>query len=216
MSSNHRRRAVVLLAVVFGLAAGMLAGHRDQDRVSAITYDFYAWVHPGAQSHLNCGYHTVCSGSANWGTALDWHNSQNDPVYYRSYSDNSAGYSWSASGLITGWSESQCYFTFASLYKRTGAHFATIGYTYTGSANWGNNFTVWSGFYPAWTSTQVGYTVSEPTSCDTTGAHLHQYTNYGGNHWVNSYYPTMSQCSGSCGNKPIFDQYQAGHYWTGN
>ena len=58
--------------------------------------------------------------------------------------------------------------------------------------------------------------MSEPSACETTGAHLHQQTYVGGNRWKNTtgYYPEMSTCSTACGDKDVFANYQLGYYWT--
>lgn len=214
---NSLPTGLALTIVLAGALAGWLTGRVEM--AGASPYDYYVYVHPGGTTSgsyddLNCGYHATCSGSPNEGTGLDWANSHGENVYYRGYSSNSAGYSWSGTGWITEQISGNCYSTFVSQYKRSGAHNSTVAYIHTGTNYEDTGFTIAGGYYPTWTSTIVGQTLNEPSECNTTGAHLHQATLNGGNHWKNTYYPEMSSCSTSCGSKNVMSNYQLGYYWS--
>ena len=211
-------KLVLVLAMVTGSLLGTLMGRFEQ--AGATTYGYWVYVHPGGTSpdgvndYLNCGWHGTCLGNANWGTGLDWRNSHGEWVYFRSSSSNNAGYSSTGRAVITDWGGT-CRTTYVSLYRWSGIHDSTVAYVHTGSNFHGTTFYPNSGYYPQWTSRTIGNTLTEPSSCDTTGAHLHEQTWNGFNYWVKptSEYPTMEVCELNCGDKRIFDLYQLGFYW---
>ncbi len=218
---NAPSRLLATLVVVSGMLLGILAGRVE--RASAVTYWDYVWVHPGGtlnsgspnSDYLNCGWHSVCLSPFNWGTGLDWANAHGEYVYYRSYSTNTAGYSWSARALITEWGDT-CRVTNVNHYRRSGVHDSTVRYVHTGSNFHLQQFYVSSDLYPQWTSRAVGNTLNEAgLGCATTGPHLHQDTGYGENHWINpaTDFPTASSCNTGCGNKNVIDLYQLGYAW---
>ncbi len=222
---TYRPTRIFALSLLAGSLLGWLSA--GVSSVEASPYDYYVWVHPGGtlnsgsstDDYLNCGYHAICEGTANSGTGLDWANTHGENVYYRANSSNSAGYSWSGTAKITEeiTDGGECYYTYVSQYKRSEGHNSTVAYIHTGTNYEEDEFVIYGGYYPAWTSQIVGQTIAEDTEiCDTTGAHLHQSTDYGGNHWKNTsgYYPEMSSCRSSCGNKDVMNNYQLGYYWS--
>jgi len=213
-------RLSVVIAIVAGGLLGLLAARTE--RASAVPYSYYVYVHPGATSTLNCGWHSTCLDPWPWGTGLDWANQAGAYVYYRSYSNNNGGLSWSARALITDWNET-CRKTYVSQYRRSGAHDSTVRFVHTGSNFHNQQFYVSSGYYPTWTSREVGNTMNESgLGCATTGPHLHEETWDGHNYWINTqidpatglpYFPEATTCHNGCGTKPIFSVYQLGFYW---
>ena len=186
---------VLAMAVLFGaFSMGLIAG-KPHD-VGAVTYQYDVWNQPGGSSNLGCGWHTVCSGSSNNGTALDW--SGFAYVYWRSYSANNQGAGVAGQGLVQYVPQGQCYFTYVDIWDNLGVYRGEIGYQHVYSGYGGYRFNILSGFYPPWTEFYFGYTGSEPSSCETTGLHVHQYLTSGP--WSkNTIYPTMAGCSSSCG-----------------
>lgn len=214
-----------LPALAFGAGlVGVLLGllFPGADDVRATPDEYYVRVHPAASSTLNCGFHTACLGSPNWGTGLDWEqNSGSHSVYYRSYSQNTGGWSIAGKARITVITSGTCSSAYASLYDRADAHQGTVRYQHTASTYNGTWFWVPSNYPENYSETgkqqQVGTTKQDEdqTACTTGGPHLHQMIYDGSNYWQNeAYYPTMSECSDDCGVKEIFDYYQMGYYWT--
>jgi hypothetical protein len=211
-------KVILTTAVVLGFVGGVLAG--PFKTADATPVSFYVYVHPGGTSangvtdHLNCGWHSVCESPYPWGTGLDWRNSHGQNVFYRSYSNNNGGFVYAARALIEG-TGTICKSTWVFHYRHSGVNDSVVRYVHTGTNLSGQEFYVWSGFYPQWTSTVVGQTITEPASCKTDGPHLHQETYAGHNHWVNPTpeFPTGATCNTGCGFKNIFQLYQLGYYW---
>src|SRR5262245_23006731 len=83
----------LFLAALVGMTAGILA----PEQVDATPISVELRVYSGASGYLTCGWHGECPdypATPTGGDALDWDNSDNGDVYWRSYgyrSDNVTG-----------------------------------------------------------------------------------------------------------------------------
>ena len=197
---SSRLRVFIFAAVVFGLAAGIFAGRAPN--AQATTYQYDIWNQPGGSGSLSCGWHTICAGTANNGPALDWGGLAD--VYFRSWSNNSAGATAAGQGRIT-WltsGQGQCNHTYVDIWDGN-AYLGELHYQHVVSGYSGYNFWVSSGYYPSWTEYYFGVTASEPDNpCATSGYHVHQEWTSGS--WVkNPNYLTMADCSLNCGSYDV-------------
>ena len=204
---NWRLHTAIVAAVAVSLAAGIFVGKPPSAR--AITYQYDVYNQPDGPSSLTCGWHGVCEGSANDGWALDWAGSS-PPfyVYFRSYSSNGAGSTWAGQGSITYGTTNNgvCNHTWVDIWDKSGTHFeGEVHHAHVYSGYTGYRFTINSGYLPTWTEYYFGYTVSEPNDpCHISAQHVHQEKSSSGEatwvkHTTLPTYPTMAQCSGSCG-----------------
>jgi len=212
--------AAIIAALLGGLAGLFLPdGPQSALREAKAAVVFVRLgVHPGATNTLNCGWHGQCSTPPTRGTALDWNNSGNSSVSFRSWgyrSDGSTneigrGKIFDTTGFCYGVTvEVKDAFAFAK---------GQIGYTHsqTWTPNW--DFTIrrngvgWG----AWTDIQVGFTSNPETyNCRTdpdgpgplqpawTGPHLHQVNVAGSWDVMTGYYFTPTCFQGEyCANPP--------------
>lgn len=197
-------KRLFILVTVFCLAGG-LAGLYAPKGTEATVINYSVRVHPGATSTLTCGYHNGPCPNQPGGPALDWANSANATVNWRSYG-------WCsilpctviATGTISSVLE-QCYKVRVDVKSKVpaGVSQGTVDYTHSGTSKAGTSFDIKGGNY-VWTAAGVGYTRSQdhpdcPGWVDTNGdtikdywpPHLHQTRN--GTGWSNnSNYPNGS------------------------
>ena len=164
-------------AVLLGAGIGFVAPNPAE----AATYNLY--VHPGATSSLNCGWHDGPCPNNPGGPALDWGNSGSATVYWRSYGRCGVSCTSVGTGTIA-LTFPFCTETHVTVRNLGGAaQGGDIIYTHTGSNQSGQGFYI-SGNNSgsgAWMATGVGYTLnvgSENGPCNNgtyyPAAHLHQ------------------------------------------
>lgn len=177
---NIRKLVIGLVAVA---ALSSFAGAMTAPSAKA-TNNYGLWINPGGSSNaLTCGWHSTCLSPYPWGNALDWGNTTNQAVYWRSWATADTGSGTVGYAFPYNATSEDCY--------GAGAHVYDLGWTHRGSVVWlhtalsGSAPTVyidgsWSGAYTS--SGSMGTTVGEelePT-CPWTDPHLHQYSTASG------------------------------------
>jgi hypothetical protein len=189
------RRALIAmlpLAALVGSIAGILSSVQSGRAVD----DYDVYVNPGGSTNvLTCGFHVTCDATAypdTNRTALDWGNSANASVYWRSFGFKGAG---SQATIATGkiWNVTDtCKAVAVEVYSLANTYRGAEGYTHTIlSGTDGRSFYIpgsASGAYKL--EGPTGTTAdSEISGCPWTAAHLHQFSDLSGWYRNSGVYP---------------------------
>lgn len=204
-------RLLALLLFVTGLGTGVLA----PGPAEATSFSYSVWSQPGtsgSSATLTCGWHDNCTYGSD-GVALDWMNSEDAAVYWRSWSSNSQGINSVGRVYVANQNSGSCYTTYGELKTLLGTSLNGIVYRHTSASIPGSPPYVSSGLYPATTSFVLGYTVDN----DCAGAypaHLHQER--GSSSWTkNTYYPTRAGCNddSGCQTDAVWGEHHSQRLW---
>jgi hypothetical protein len=180
-----------VISVLLGAFVGILYPHAA--RATAINVELR--LYGGATSYMTCGWHGDCGASPTSGKAIDWDNADNGTVYWRSYGyRDDAQTATIASGTTSHPAGPACNTVIVSVADAFSFSKGEADYVHTATWFPGTNFNVTGSPTWAWTSQDVGFSVtSEGVGCDFSGSHLHE--SQGSLYWTQQS-NTGSTCSG--------------------
>jgi hypothetical protein len=188
-----------MLAATIGIALGSLVGVLTTGVTKGAEIYVSVYQHGGPSSiSINCGWHSACVSPYTSGSALDWQNSGNAAIYWRSYnfrSDTSNG--TIGTGNIAS-NNGTCKGIRVDVYDIFGFTKGAIQYTHSQLSQQYSSFGIFGGWGGPWQELQIGRTAStEFSSCVNqglwSGPHLHQTR--GATWWeVTGPYPSASSC----------------------
>lgn len=217
-----------LFVIVLTVSAGFILGMLDVGSGKSTSYQFDIWNYPGSIGNasgnavLNCGWHNICTSGSD-GDALDWrtYTGHGHPVHWRSNSTNSQGLTYSGSVLVTddssGSGATKCYRATANLRTPAGTALGAVRFVHINPVGVGNTYWVWSGYWPASTTFQIGTAVHN--DCGLWLAHLHQAYPHGASWWArNNIFPTRATCwQNACQTySSPWTNWQFHRYWFGS
>ncbi|MGQ9573526.1 MAG: hypothetical protein ACUVV3_10180 [Dehalococcoidia bacterium] len=209
---------LTVICAVIGALAGVYAPRTSE----ATIYHFQLLVHPGASQTLNCGWHDGhCPNNPSAGHALDWANSAQYQINWRSFGWRSfSGSGVIARGTIKGVRE-ECWKVKVEVRSSipSGVIQGVISYTHSDTSMSGTTFDINGSSSYQWTARAVGYTRETDEPGCMTAHHLHQTDSVTGWSRNSAKYPTANECQPGwegCDNPhPIytFGYHQTSHGW---
>lgn len=178
--------SVLVAMTLAGSALGLLAPMPGR---AATSYEIR--VNPGgATNALNCGWHVTCVSPFTWGNGLDWGNTSNAHVHWRSWGYRGSGSGDIGAAYIYTANTATCYRISADIYSALGTFLGNAAYQHMRIlVSEGTNWSISGSTGWAYTSrSDIGYTVGTELSqnCPWTGAHLHQYSTSGTGWYANT------------------------------
>lgn len=165
--------------LVVGLVAGALLGALFPSRsVQAATF-LSLYVHPGASTTMNCGWHGDCTPNEQTsGRGIDWDESESTgPVFWRSFGIRSD--TGSPNPIGTGQISQDsigCIAVIVDVVDSLAVPRGSISFTHAEqNGDYATSFPIYASSGSSWTSTAVGDTLLPvDAGCSITGEHLHE------------------------------------------
>ncbi|MGE0600046.1 MAG: hypothetical protein AB7J35_09740 [Dehalococcoidia bacterium] len=183
------RRGFVSVLVAMALAGSALGLLAPTPGKAVTSYEIR--VNPGgATNALTCGWHVTCKPPITWGNALDWGNSANAHVHWRSWGYRGSGSGNVGTAYVYTANTATCYRIAADIYSTMGTFLGDAAYQHTRIlVSEGTNWSIAGSTGWSYTSRgDIGYTVGTelaPT-CPWTDPHLHQYSTSGSGWYANT------------------------------
>lgn len=183
---------------------------------AATTTTYTVWNYPGPASTgtviLNCGWHNVCT-TGNDGDALDWANAAEQVVRWRSHSANTSGHPSAGTIHRENTNSGSCFNFNARFRSILGTDLGALRYVHAQPGSWTQVAVQSGGGFGVSMTMNIGTTKWEPSSCGTSGPHLHQGRQAGTawtKHLLPSGYPTRATCwlDGCASYSSAWDRWQ--------
>ena len=180
-----------ILALVLSFAAILGIGLGVSPTPSLAVTSYEIRINPGGSTNaLTCGWHATCLTPYPWGNALDWGNSGNAYVHWRSWGYRGSGTGAVGTADVYTANTATCYQIAADIYSPLGSFLGDAAYMHTRiNVSEGTNWSISGSVSGSYTSqSNIGYTATSElsASCPWTAAHLHQYSTSGTGWYANT------------------------------